>query len=160
VESDLFTGPRFWPPADLLAAPRGHGSHPRPETGQLARKRPLLAVAVLIFRKLGQYVGRITAAAVCKPAQLIHVTSFARQLNELVDSVSAALTGQPTQLIHVTPLARQLNKLVDSVLITACGQRSQIHQIMISHVGTSHSDRWQPVARPRPGRSRQGHHQT
>jgi hypothetical protein len=101
----------------------------------MARKRPLLAVVVLVFRKLGQYVGRITAAAVCKPAQLIHVTPLARQLNELVDSVGAAAVCKPAQLIHVTPLARQLNELVDSVLITAGGQRSQIHQIMISHAG-------------------------
>jgi hypothetical protein len=71
----------------------------------MARERPLPRVVVLFLGKLSQDIRRITAAAISKPAQLI----------------------------HVTPLARALDELVDCVLVTVCGPHPQVCQVMISH---------------------------
>jgi hypothetical protein len=113
------------------------------------RRRPLPAVVVLLLAELGQYVGRITAAAIGKASQLRRVTPIGRELDKLVDGVAAAGVGKAAQLVHVTPLACQLDKLVDGVSVTVCGSLSQVRQVLIiSHIGHLSLVWHQPARKP------------
>ncbi len=85
-----------------------------------------LRAAILLGSKLGQYVGRITAAADSEASQLIDVTQLAGELDKLVHRVSTAFVGKSAQLAQVTPLARELDKLGDRISITVRGLCPQL----------------------------------
>ena len=77
---------------------------------------------VLLVDKLRQYIGRISAAAVRKAAQLVEVAAFTRELDLLVDGVGAAPVGQAAQIVQVTAFAGELDQLVDGVGAAPSGQ--------------------------------------
>ena len=64
---------------------------------------------VLLVGKLRQYIGRISAAAVGKAAQLVEVPAFARQLDQLVDGVVVASCSPSPQAREI--LIRHADRL-------------------------------------------------
>lgn len=87
----------------------------------------------MLFGKLGQYIDRVTVAAVGEPSKLGYIAPLGCQLNELVGRIADAQASQAAKLIHIAPLAGKLHQLIDRVLVTFRGPLSQVRQIRIRH---------------------------